>query len=72
MDANDLKRAHLEAMRNFHYREYLKYCRLLREPEKPMDKAEVHRIAESIGRNVTHRAWQAKNTQEPNGGVVKI
>jgi len=65
MNANDLKRAYLEAMRNFHYREYLKYCRLLKPKEEVMDKAECHGIAESIGRNVSHRAWQVKNTQEP-------
>ena len=58
MDANDLKRSFLTVMMGFHYREYLKYCRLLREPDIPLTQEETHRIASSIGKNVSHRAWQ--------------
>lgn len=61
MNKDDLKRSFLTAMMGFHYREYLRYCRLLRGPDKPLTQEETHRIASSIGKNVSHRAWQQQD-----------
>jgi hypothetical protein len=67
MDKNDLKQAFLKAMLKYHYREYLKYLRLLKQPEKlitPEEREKSLLQCRGIGRNVSHRAWQGKQIPE--------